>query len=147
MVIKLSEYPVRKKSKSNKPEKIAALALFRHEVICYLKFSKQAAEAEGITPQQYQAMLFIKGFSENGKMSIGEFAEKLLTTHHSAVEMADRMEAAGLLLRQVEESDRRRVSVELTARGARILEKLAAQHLAELSHSELARNLQKISPS
>jgi len=135
------------KAKPADSDAIAALAAFRHEVIRYLNFSKQAAESHGITGQQYQAMLFMKGLSENGRLSIGELAQAMFSTHHAAVELVDRMEAAGLLERKVEEWDRRRVSVELTPEGEKKLQKLATLHLRELSHSDLAKQLKKFSPS
>lgn len=128
-------------------EQIKALASFRHEMLQFLNFSKLAAEQVGLTPQQYQAMLFTKGLSVNGQITIGELAEKLFTKHHATVELVDRMAAAGLVERRTEEWDRRRVFIALTAKGEKKLRTLAAQHIGELSHSSLAKRLKKLSPS
>lgn len=128
-------------------ERIKALACFRHEVLRFLHFSKEAAEQMGLTAQQYQAMLLIKGLSENGRMSIGELAEKLFTTHHATVELVNRMEAAGLVSRHTEEWDKRRVLIELTREGETKLLALVDLHINELSHSALAKRLRKLSPS
>jgi DNA-binding MarR family transcriptional regulator len=38
------------------------LAAFRYALRQFLRFSEEAAQAVGLTPQQYQAMLAIKGF-------------------------------------------------------------------------------------
>lgn len=128
------------------PEQIAALAEFRHEILRYLNFSKKAAEAHGVTALQYQALLLAKGLTATGNMTIGELAENLFTKHHATVELVDRMEAAGLLQRQVEETDRRRVIIRLTPEGESKLSVLVNLHLNELSHSKLAHKLRRIAP-
>ena len=56
----------------------------------------------------------------------------LLVRHHSAVELIDRAEAAGLVARQPDAGDGRTVRLVLTERGAERLERLAALHLEEL---------------
>jgi DNA-binding MarR family transcriptional regulator len=52
--------------------------------------------------------------------------------HHSAVELIDRAEAAGLVARRADSDDGRTVRVALTADGRKRLERLAAAHLEEL---------------
>jgi DNA-binding MarR family transcriptional regulator len=52
--------------------------------------------------------------------------------HHSAVELVDRAERAGLLQRRTDPDDRRVVHLELTADGDAHLAALSAAHLAEL---------------
>jgi DNA-binding MarR family transcriptional regulator len=52
--------------------------------------------------------------------------------HHSAVELADRLERRQLLRRERSRSDRRQVILHLTPRGEKILTKLAQQRISEL---------------
>ena len=128
-------------------ENLFNLASFRYEILRFLHFSKEAAEALELTSQQYQALLFIEGFSANGRMSIGELAERLFSRHHATVELVDRMEAAGLITRETEEWDRRRVYLTLTKKGEHKLQTLVDLHLKELSHSQLAKRLSELTPA
>ena len=109
-----------------------ALAEFRYQLRKFLAFSEDAAGKAGLTPQQYQALLAIKGFSAPDPVSMGDLARYLLIRHHSAVELVDRMARLGLLGRTVDDSDARRVRVKLTAKGEQKLRNLAKIHFEEL---------------
>jgi DNA-binding MarR family transcriptional regulator len=109
-----------------------ALARFRYELRKFQAFSKAAANKAGLTPQQHQALLTIRGFSSRDPVSVGDLAELLLIRHHTAVELMDRMTKLGLLGRIVDEADGRRVLVKLTKEGERRLRKLSRIHLEEL---------------
>jgi hypothetical protein len=74
-----------------------ALARFRYQLRRFLSFSETAANKAGLTPQQHQALLAIKGFSSVAPLSVGELAEFLLVRHHTAVELVDRMTKLRLL--------------------------------------------------
>ena len=108
------------------------LAEFRFLLRQFLEFSAQAARAHGLTPPQHQALLVIRALSVSGKATIAEVARRLLSRHHSTVELVDRLEALGLVRRRVDGDDRRRVTLLLTARATRILARLSATHLEEL---------------
>jgi DNA-binding MarR family transcriptional regulator len=109
-----------------------ALARFRYELRKFQEFSKAAANKAGLTPQQHQALLTIRGFSSSDPVSVGDLAEFLLIRHHTAVELVDRMTKLGLLSRSVDEADGRRVLVKLTREGQSRLRKLSRIHLEEL---------------
>ena len=64
---------------------------------------------------------------------MGEVAHQLFLKHHSAVELVDRAERAGLVRRAQDLNDHRVVRLELTDRGANRLRELSTLHLAELS--------------
>ena len=113
-----------------------ALAEFRYALRQFLRFSVQAAESVGLTPEQHQAMLAIQGFPGRQQITISELAERLQIRHHSAVGLVDRLSAQGLLLRQRSTEDRRRVFVKLSTKGIRLLEKLSAAHREELRRIE-----------
>src|ERR1700754_3337747 len=109
-----------------------ALANFRFELRKFLAFSETAATKAGLTPQQHQALLTIKGFSSQMPISIGELAKLLFIKHHTAVELVDRMTKLGLLSRVVDDSDGRRALVKLTREGEQRLRKLSRIHSEEL---------------
>jgi DNA-binding MarR family transcriptional regulator len=122
------------------------LAAFRYTLRQFLRFSEDAARAAGIEPQQQQALLAIKGFPERDRVTISELAERLQIKHHSAVGLADRLVAKGLVAREVASSDRRQVHLMLTPNGEALLDQLAAAHKAELRRlgpelNELLRRL------
>jgi DNA-binding MarR family transcriptional regulator len=109
-----------------------ALAGFRYALRQFLRFSENAAHAAGLTPQQHQALLAIKGFPGRDRITIGELAERLQIAHHSAVGLADRLAAAHYVLRVRDGKDRRLVYLAMTRRGEIILERLSAVHHEQL---------------
>ena len=109
-----------------------ALADFRHAIRLYLNFSERSARRAGLEPQQYQAMLALKGNSNPAEMSIRELAERLQIQHHSAVELIDRLNARGLVRRSRSNADRRKVLLRLTTRGEQKLRRVAIPHREEL---------------
>ena len=109
-----------------------ALAGFRYALRQFLRFSEDAAQAAGVTPQQHQAMLAIKGFPGRDDVTIGELAERLQIKHHSAVGLADRLAAEKYIRRMTDKNDRRHVRLTLTARGETVLQQLSAAHQEQL---------------
>lgn len=108
------------------------LADFRYALRSFFAFSEQAADAAGLSPQQYQALLAIKGARDRSELSIREIAECLMIRHHSAVELVNRLAKNGFVTRVKDEGDARRVHVRLTAKAERVMDGLAAAHLREL---------------
>ncbi|HYD16353.1 MAG TPA: helix-turn-helix domain-containing protein [Hyphomicrobium sp.] len=109
-----------------------ALADFRFALRTFLAFSEAAATAVGLTPQQHQALLAVKGTREGENCGIRELAERLLIRHHSAVELVDRLEAGGLVERRPDPTDGRRVQIALTRKSEQLLQSLSIAHLKEL---------------
>lgn len=109
-----------------------ALAEFRYQIRRFLHFSEQMARAAGLEPQQHQVLLAIKGLPQGKSATVGEIAHRLQIQHHSAVELIDRLVDRGFVERQRDESDLRRVIVNLTADGEEILGELSTTALAEL---------------
>lgn len=108
------------------------LAELRYALRRFLAFSEEVAQAAGLTPQQHQALLAIKGFPGRDRITIGELAERLQIRHHSTVELADRLVDLGFTRRVRSTEDRRRVYLALTARGESVLERLSAAHREQL---------------
>ena len=108
------------------------LAEFRYALRKFIRFSENAAQAAGITPQQHQAMLAIKGFPDRDQINIGELAERLQILHHSAVGLVNRLVLEKYVRRMHDKQDRRQVNLTLTPRGEAVLEKLSAAHREQL---------------
>ena len=108
-----------------------ALAEFRYALRRFLNRSAAAARAARLTPQQHQALLAIKGHT-CGAISIGGLAEKLMVRHHSAGELVERLRQAGLVERQPDPADRRRVLIFVSTRGHGLLAALSTVHLEEV---------------
>jgi DNA-binding MarR family transcriptional regulator len=122
------------------------LARFRHALRCFLRFSEEAAAGVGLSPQQHQALLAIRGCGGEEGVTIGMLAEQLQILHHSAVGLVDRLETKGLVVRVRDPIDHRRVDVQMTDEGAAVLAKLSTAHRGELSEvgPQLITLLQKL---
>jgi DNA-binding MarR family transcriptional regulator len=107
-----------------------ALADFRYALRRFFAFSEQAADAAGLSPRQYQALLAILG--ARGNLGIGDMAERLMIRHHTAGELVNRLEANGFVARTKDRDDARRVYVMPTAKAERLMAGLASAHLVEL---------------
>jgi len=108
------------------------LAEFRHALRVFLRFSEDAARAEGLTPNQHQLLLAIRGWSGGEAPTITDVAERLQLQHHSVVELVARAEAAGLVRRHIDPLDRRRQRLTVTSRGSGKLARLSASRRDEL---------------
>ena len=113
-----------------------ALAHFRYALRKFLRFSEEEARRAGLTPAQHQLLLVVRGFTDEQPPSVSDLAERLQQRHHSAVELVDRAEAAGLVWREEDRADRRRHLVRLTAEGAATLARLSVAHREELRRFE-----------
>ena len=133
------------KMSSISPSVYQGLAAFRLALRRFLSFSESAAAAAGVTAQQYQALLVVETHPA-GAIMIREFANLMLLQPHGAVQMIDRMVAAGLVERSQSSNDGRSVLVSLTAKGKATLERLAGQHVKALLEQEplLAESLKRL---
>src|SRR5437879_10203526 len=95
-----------------------ALGSFRHQIRRFLYFSEQAAQVEGLEPQQHQFLLAIRASDDAYGPTVGTLANWLFIRHHSACGLADRLEESGLVERVRGEADRRLVRIRLTHHGA-----------------------------
>jgi DNA-binding MarR family transcriptional regulator len=110
------------------------LARFRYALRRFLRFSEDAARRAGVSPGQYQLLLFVRGFGAKAP-AVADLAERLQVRHQSAVGLVDRCAKAGLVRRSRDARDGRRVRVRLTPSGARLIARLVLEHyrgLAEL---------------
>lgn len=114
------------------PADYGNLAEFRAVLRRFLVFSEDAAREAGLSPQQHQALLAIRGFERGESPTIGDLAARLCIKHHSAVGLANRLARAGLIRRRPDRTDRRRVALVLTSSGDALLARLSAAHKDEL---------------
>lgn len=108
------------------------LARFRYHLRRYLRFSERAARAAHVTPQQYQLLLGIAGYTGRRWATVSELAEFLQARHNAVVGLVERAARRGLVRKEQSTRDRRFVHVSLTRRGEATLKKLAQLHLSEL---------------
>ncbi len=109
-----------------------ALARFRFGIRRYLRFSEETVRRHGVTPQQYQLMLALKGFPGRDWAMVRELADRLQLRHHSVVELVDRAQSQRLVHRTADPDDARAVRVVLSDRGELVFRRLSELHRAEL---------------
>lgn len=99
------------------------------------RWSARQAATHGLTSSQHQLLLAIRGHlaSASEGPSISEVADYLLIRHHSAVELVDRCERAGLVRRSRDSDDHRVVRLRLSDGGEQLLADLSGAHLEELA--------------
>lgn len=112
-------------------EDYIALADFRHALRHFQAFSEERATAQGLTPQQHQALLVIRA-AEGRQVTVGYVAEQLILKPHSATGLVDRLVALGLVARRASLEDRRQALLTLTPQARDMLARLSATHRDEI---------------
>lgn len=109
----------------------AALADFRYALRQFLAFSERGAASCGLTPQQHQALLAVRG-AANANISVGYVAERLALKPHSATGLVDRLETLGLVTRRPSPDDGRQALLGLTPKAQTLLQQLSETHREEI---------------
>ncbi|HEU5432152.1 MAG TPA: MarR family transcriptional regulator [Thermomicrobiales bacterium] len=123
------------------------IAAFRAAIRRFMRFSEEAARSIGLTPQQHQALLAIRGFAGPGLPAVRDLAEALQLRHHSVVGLVDRLEEGGYVRRLPSPTDSRVVLLEITADGERMLAELTGVHMREQERlSAIVRDLSGRAP-
>src|ERR1700761_9398940 len=135
--------------KTVKPDKVPVaqlrtLAEFRYRLRMFLQFSENAAQKLGLQPQQHQLLLQIAGAPEGTATTVGFAAERLGLRHNTAVELSNRSAEAGLIRRKQGDEDRRRVLLELTPKGKRILDSLSLERELDELAPQLIQTLTEL---
>jgi DNA-binding MarR family transcriptional regulator len=112
-------------------------AAFRHALRQFLRFSEEQARIQGITPQQHIALLSVRGEKSYPRVTVGDVAEAMQMRHHSASLLVDRCVKRGLLDRQEDPDDRRRVMLSLTDDGQQVLDEITRANREELGTLDL----------
>ena len=109
-----------------------ALAEFRYQLRTFMRYMEERAREAGLNPQQYQLLLAIKGLPPQKIPTISVLAERMQLNHNSMVELVDRCEERGLIVRKRTGQDRRLVTLSVTKQGDNHLRKLASSSRQEL---------------
>ena len=83
-------------------EQYRELFKFRTAPRKFLRWSDEQAASTGLTAQQHQLLLAIRGHEGASGPTIGEVADHLLLKHHSVVELVDRVEHSGFAQRSID---------------------------------------------
>jgi DNA-binding MarR family transcriptional regulator len=104
------------------------LANFRHTLRQLFRQIELEAAKVGVSPQQYQLLLAIKGFPGRDWANISELAERLQVRHNAVIGLVNRAVASGYVERRqdADRTDRRTVRVTLTPEGERVLQVLVS---------------------
>lgn len=105
---------------------------FRVAFRSFHRWSEDQAHAAGLTHVRHQLLVAVRGHPGKEPPTVGELAGCLLLRPSSMVELVDRAEAGGLVVRIADRQDGRLVRVRLTSEGDRLLRKLTQAHLDRL---------------
>lgn len=109
----------------------SALADFRYALRRFQAFSEARAADQGLTPQQHQALLAIRGMA-GGAPTVGDIARRLMLKPHSATGLVNRLADQGWIERIAATDDRRRAHLKLTRKAAGALAALSTAHRDEI---------------
>jgi DNA-binding MarR family transcriptional regulator len=113
-----------------------ALPEFRYQIRRFLTVSEEIARSGGLQPQQYLMLLMLRGLSEDKEPTIRFLAERLQIRHNSAVELVNRLAKISLIMRVRSKEDSRKVLIQLTPKGLKLIEKLVKMRFAQLQSSQ-----------
>lgn len=98
---------------------------------------EQMLKPHGITGTQYNVLRILRGAGADG-LCRNEVRDRLVTRMPDVTRLLDRMEDAGLIVRERSTEDRRVVSTQLTRQGRKLVDSLdaevTAEHKARLGH-------------
>src|SRR3546814_11442649 len=129
------------------PADFAVLADFRHELRRFALYSEAEAHAQGLAPQQHQALLAIK--ASHGPLTVTELAQRLCIKSHSAAELVSRLAQMGMLARRADPQNGRSALLRLTPQAESTPAAFSTDPLAPIqNHRPLTQGLlKKIGPS
>lgn len=108
----------------------------------------EALKPFDLTITQYNVLRILRGAGSEG-LCRNEVGERLVTKVPDVTRLLDRMETAGLIVRQRGSEDRRVVATQITEKGLKLLEKidreLPAIHARQLGHVSQKRLRELIS--
>lgn len=87
---------------------------------------------EGLTLTQFGVL---EALWHKGPFTQGELSRKVLTSPPNLTDVVERLAARGLVRRERQRADRRRVEVTLTPEGTALIARLFPQHAAEIAAS------------
>jgi DNA-binding MarR family transcriptional regulator len=96
----------------------SAVASVRRLVRVLRLAAQRTQVASGVSAAQ---IFVLQQLGDEGRLSLNELASRTLTDRSSVANVVDHLDEHGLVVRDVDPSDRRRASVRITAAGRRLL--------------------------
>jgi DNA-binding MarR family transcriptional regulator len=104
------------------PEEELYLSIFRTSELLSHGIFKLFKEAD-LTPTQYNALRILRGAGAEGA-SCTEIGDRMVTRDSDITRLLDRLEARGLISREREVKDRRRIQTHITEQGLKLISEL-----------------------
>ena len=113
----------------------------------------QTIRAHGLTEPQYNVLRVLRGFRNEGPISIGFIKERMLDKSSDVSRIVDNLLEKGLIVRRENSDDRRQKEIDITEKGLALLSEmigcdkkadLLLQNLTMEEVTELNRLLDKI---
>jgi DNA-binding MarR family transcriptional regulator len=106
--------------------------LVRVEIVLWNSIDARLRRQHDLSLAFFEALYFI-GSAPDGSLRVGDLARALRITVGAASKLVDRVDAAGLIRRELDAEDRRASRVVLTDAGRRRLAEAGATYTAELA--------------
>ena len=114
------------------PNRIQWLSdLIRVEIALWDRINARLKKEHNLSLAFFESLYFI-GRSPDGSLRVGDLARALRITVGAASKLVDRIEAAGLIRRELDADDRRASRVALTESGRHLLAEASTTYAAEL---------------
>ena len=110
-----------------------ALVEFWFRVQAFLRTRRALARSEGLNSREYELLLMLKALTSRRAVNVSCIAENLFVHHHVAAGMVKDLAKRGLVVTQRSERDRRSLSLQLTAAGESLLERIVARSVDGLA--------------
>lgn len=114
------------------------MAAFRRALNEFLRRADDGARGHGLTAQQYQLLLTVRGHHKYPAVTIGNLSEAMKLQQSSMSLLVDRCVRKGHVLREEDPTDRRRALVRLSDAGQALLDEIMAANRAEIGRFEAA---------
>jgi DNA-binding MarR family transcriptional regulator len=102
------------------------------EIVLWDRMNTRLKEEHHLSLAFFESLYFIGG-SSDGSLRIGDLARALRITVGATSKLVDRVEAAGLIRRELDADDRRASRVALTDAGGQRLADASTTYMAELA--------------
>jgi MarR family 2-MHQ and catechol resistance regulon transcriptional repressor len=88
--------------------------------------------AAGLTPTQFAVLEALYHAAGSGTMCLSEVAQKILTSSGNLTLVVNNLEKRGLARRKHAGNDRRYIGLEITPRGAKLIQEIFPAHVAAI---------------
>src|SRR3989441_1016523 len=106
-----------------RPAETAVALRLRPTADALLRGVEETLQPAAVSHTQYNALRILRGAGLKG-LACREVADRMLTRDPDITRLLDRLEARGLVTRSRERLDRRVITVRITEKGLKLLEKL-----------------------